>query len=87
MYNINMSESKDKIKNKCDSCGASILDTEKQCSYCGSANPNYIKKELKEIKPNYSMETADDNLGSFLGGVVLGGALGGLRNFFGRRKR
>ena len=45
-------DKKDKeIKIKCVSCGASLSIDEKKCSYCGSINPNYKPKEIKEIKP------------------------------------
>ena len=45
-------DKKDKnIKIKCASCGASLSFEEKKCSYCGSLNPNYKEKEIKEIKP------------------------------------
>ena len=39
-----------KVKLKCSSCGASLKFEEKKCSYCGTINPNYKPKEIKEIK-------------------------------------
>lgn len=43
---------KDKeIKLKCVSCGASLNFEDKKCAYCGTINPNYKPKEIKELTP------------------------------------
>ena len=46
-----MDKNKKDIKIKCASCGAGLSLDEKKCSYCGSINPNYKPKEVKELKP------------------------------------
>lgn len=35
---------------KCSSCGANLTENFKKCEYCGSLNPNYQQKELKQTK-------------------------------------
>ena len=52
---------------KCKSCGASLNLHEKHCSYCGTLNPNYNKKEVKEIKPQKNQKTG---MGSLFGGLL-----------------
>lgn len=45
-------EHKDKeIKIKCVSCGAGLNLEDKKCAYCGTVNPNYKQKEIKELTP------------------------------------
>jgi len=50
-YNKSMEQKKSEIKLKCASCGASLSMEDKKCAYCGTINPNYKQKEVKEIKP------------------------------------
>lgn len=46
-------EQKDKeIKIKCVSCGAGLNLEDKKCAYCGSINPNYKEKEIKNLTPS-----------------------------------
>ncbi len=45
-----MKQNEKEIKIKCASCGASLNLTDKKCEYCGSMNPNYKQKEIKDIK-------------------------------------
>ena len=46
-----MEQKDQEIKLKCISCGASLNLEDKKCAYCGTVNPNFKAKEVKELKP------------------------------------
>ena len=46
-----MEQKNEEVKLKCVSCGASLNLEDKKCAYCGTINPNYKKKEIKELTP------------------------------------
>lgn len=77
---------------KCASCGANLKAEEKYCSYCGSLNPQYKEKTIKdvEIPKNEENVSSDDDLGDlfggFLGGVMMGSAMRGFGRFMGERR-
>lgn len=84
-----MEEKEKKIKGKCQSCGASIRQNEKVCSYCGTPNVEYVEPVVEDITPPKNDNDDDFNfggmLGSMMGGMMMGGRLRGLRG--GPRRR
>ncbi len=69
---------------KCPSCGASLKEDEKYCSYCGTKNPAYKEKVVPEVTtPSEENDSSGAGLGGalggFMGGILLGGALRGAR--------
>jgi len=67
---MEQTDKKDKeIKIKCASCGASLGLDEKKCSYCGSINPNFKPKEVKEIKPPKQVIRQAGLFGDFFGNI------------------
>lgn len=54
---------------KCVSCGASLKLEEKKCSYCGTINPNYKPKAIKEIKPKKGFIQKTGMFGDLFGNV------------------
>lgn len=46
-----MNNKEKEVKLKCASCGANLNLEDKKCAYCGSANPNYKPKAIKELTP------------------------------------
>lgn len=65
-----MEEKNKELDFKCKNCGANVLKELKKCEYCGTPNKNYVKPQVKEIKPNISA-TNIDGVGGFLGGIAL----------------
>ena len=65
-----MDKSSEQVKLNCKSCGATLKQDAKVCEYCGTTNPNYKPKEVKQIKPNINT-FSDISSGGFLGGVLL----------------
>ena len=57
------------IKLKCASCGAGLNLEDKKCSYCGTINPNYKPKEIKEIKPPKQLNGQKGMFGGLFGNV------------------
>lgn len=84
-----MEEKEIKNKGKCASCGASIRQNEKVCSYCGSPNVEYVEPKVEEITPPKDDNDDDFNFGGMLGGMLgsmmMGGILRGLKG--GPRRR
>ena len=37
---------------ECPNCGASVIEAQQACIYCGSANPYFVKKISYESKPS-----------------------------------
>lgn len=70
MYNKNMDKGSEQVKLNCKSCGAALKNDEKVCGYCGTTNPNYKPKEVKQIKPDVK-NFPDISSGGFLGGILL----------------
>lgn len=68
-YNNHMDKNEKEIKLKCSSCGASLKIEEKKCSYCGTINPNYKPKEVKEIKPSKQISKQASVFGGLFGNI------------------
>lgn len=64
-----MQNKEQEVKLKCSSCGASLKFEEKKCSYCGTINPNYKPKEVKEIKPLKQISKQASIFGGLFGNV------------------
>ena len=80
----NLEEEK-KFNGKCTSCGASIKQDEKVCSYCGTPNVYYKEHVVPDIVPPKRDIDSDvvfdfgGMLGGMVGGMMMGGILRGLR--------
>ena len=77
-----------KYSGKCKSCGASIKQNEKVCSYCGTPNIEYVEPVVKDITPPNDNDDFDFGgmLGPMMGGMMMGGILRGLRGGPKRRR-
>ena len=78
-----------KYSGKCKSCGASIKQNEKVCSYCGTPNIEYVEPVVKDITPPKNDNDDFDfggMLGPMMGGMMMGGILRGLRGGPKRRR-
>lgn len=65
-----MEQNDKEIKTKCVSCGASLNLENKKCAYCGTINPNYKQKEVKDIKPSkQTINKMERMLGGLFGNV------------------
>lgn len=68
-YNDCMDKKVKEVKLKCASCGASLNLEDKQCSYCGTINPNYKPKEIKELTPPKPIGKQKSMFGGLFGNV------------------